>query len=98
MAVTTSEEPKPETMPQEKPDWRVRLRSAYENLSPLTKEEAELINKSVMEARERSIGENMPVHDVWIAAVARVNGATVVTHDGHFKHVANLAVVDWTVP
>ncbi len=55
----TEEEPKPETAPQEKPDWRARLRAAYENLDPLTKEEAELINKSVMEARERSIGEHL---------------------------------------
>jgi len=59
MVITTSEKPKPETMLQEKPDWRIRLRAVYENLNPLTKEEAELINKSVMAARERSIGEDL---------------------------------------
>jgi len=62
MAVTTrqpEEEQKPEIATQEKLNWRVRLRAAYENLDPLTKEEAELINKSVMEARERSIGEHL---------------------------------------
>ncbi len=46
----------------------------------------------------RKAGTMIPLHDMWIAAVARVNGATVVTHDRHFKYVANLTVVDWTVP
>ena len=46
----------------------------------------------------RKAGTMIPLHDVWIAAVARVHGATVVTHDGHFKHVKNLVSVDWTVP
>ena len=46
----------------------------------------------------RKAGTMIPLHDVWIAAVARVHGATVVTHDGHFKNVENLASVDWTVP
>jgi len=49
-------------------------------------------------AELRRAGTMIPQNDMWIAAVARVIGATVVTHDGHFKHVANLAVVDWTVP
>ena len=46
----------------------------------------------------RRAGTMIPLNDVWIAATALAIGATLVTHDGHFKHVANLAVVDWTVP
>jgi len=46
----------------------------------------------------RRAGTMIPQNDMWIAAAALAIGATLVTHDGHFKHVANLAVVDWTVP
>jgi predicted nucleic acid-binding protein len=48
-------------------------------------------------AELRKAGTMIPLHDIWIAAVARVYGATVVTHDKHYRHVHNLAVVDWTV-
>ncbi len=49
-------------------------------------------------AELRRAGTMIPQNDMWIAAVARVVGATVVTHDNHFQHVQNLAIVDWTVP
>lgn len=49
-------------------------------------------------AELRRAGTMIPQNDMWIAAVARVIGATLVTHGGHFKHVVNLAVVDWTIP
>ncbi len=61
MAATTLkqlEEPKPETEP-EKLSSRDRLLAALENLNPLTKEEAEMINKAVMEAREASIPRDL---------------------------------------
>lgn len=38
---------------------RDRLLAALDIIEPLTKEEAEMINKAVTEARERSIGENL---------------------------------------
>ena len=38
---------------------RDRLLAALDIIEPLTKEEAEMINKSITEARERSIGENL---------------------------------------
>ena len=41
-------------------------------------------------AELRRAGTMIPLHDVWIAAVARVHGATVVTHDNHYRHVENL--------
>ena len=46
-----------ETQELDKDSWRTRLRAAHENLNPLTKEEAEMIRESIMEARERSISE-----------------------------------------
>jgi hypothetical protein len=61
MAATTKqpeEKQKPETEP-EKMSSRDRLLAALDNLNPLTKEEAEMIRKSITEARERSIGEHL---------------------------------------
>ena len=49
-------------------------------------------------AELRKAGTMIPLHDMWTAAVARVHGATVVTHDNHFNHVQNLAIIDWTIP
>lgn len=49
-------------------------------------------------AELRRAGTMIPTNDMWSAAVARVYGATVVTHDNHFKNVKNLPVVDWMVP
>ena len=48
-------------------------------------------------AELRGVGTMIPQNDIWIAAVARVLGATLVTHDGHFARVNNLSVIDWTV-
>jgi len=38
----------------------------------------------------------IPTNDVWIAAVALVQGATLVTSDPHFARVPGLRLVDWT--
>ena len=46
----------------------------------------------------RAAGQLIPTNDIWIAATARVYGATVVTSDPHFSRVAGLRVVDWTQP
>ena len=48
-------------------------------------------------AELRRAGTMIPQNDVWIAAVARVLGATVITHDAHFKNVSNISLADWTV-
>ena len=49
-------------------------------------------------AELREAGSMIPQNDIWIAAVARVVGAVVVTSDKHFQHVKNLPIVDWTKP
>lgn len=52
----------------------------------------------LLHAELRAAGQLIPTNDIWIAAVARIYGATVVTTDPHFRRVAGLNVVDWTQP
>jgi tRNA(fMet)-specific endonuclease VapC len=40
-------------------------------------------------------GRPIPENDIWIAAIAMQHGLTVVSRDGHFDAVANLAVTIW---
>lgn len=35
-------------------------------------------------------GKPLPANDIWIAAVAARHGATVLTYDGHFGHIARV--------
>jgi tRNA(fMet)-specific endonuclease VapC len=56
------------------------------------------IEYGIIHAHLRTIGRLIPTNDIWIAAVARVHNAVVVTTDPHFQHVPGLAVVDWTQP
>ncbi len=34
----------------------------------------------------------IPINDVWIASHGLESGATVITYDGHFKHVSGLRI------
>lgn len=43
----------------------------------------------------RAIGRPIPENDIWIAAIARQHGPTLVTRDQHFAHVAGLALAAW---
>lgn len=43
-------------------------------------------------------GTRIPRPDLWIAATALVHGCIIVSADGHFDRVPNLARVDWSVP
>lgn len=47
-------------------------------------------------AEQRTAGRMIPSNDCWIAAVALVHGAVVVTADTHFRSIRGLAVEDWT--
>lgn len=40
----------------------------------------------------RSKGRPLPDNDIWIAAVARQHGLTLLTRDGHFREVAGLSL------
>jgi tRNA(fMet)-specific endonuclease VapC len=41
----------------------------------------------------RKAGTPIPTNDIWIAATAARNGATVLTCDGHFEHVRRVGSV-----
>jgi tRNA(fMet)-specific endonuclease VapC len=47
-------------------------------------------------AELRKAGTPLPTNDIWIAATAARNGATVLTCDGHFEHIRRVGslVVD----
>jgi tRNA(fMet)-specific endonuclease VapC len=45
----------------------------------------------------RRKGRPIPINDVWIAALALVRGAVLVTNDAHFSNVEGLATENWTV-
>lgn len=49
-------------------------------------------------AELRRAGTMIPQNDIWIAAVGRVVGATIITSDNHFLRVPNIFLADWTVP
>jgi tRNA(fMet)-specific endonuclease VapC len=40
-------------------------------------------------------GRPIPTHDVWIAAIARRHGLTLISRDSHFDEVDGLAVQAW---
>jgi tRNA(fMet)-specific endonuclease VapC len=50
-----------------------------------------------IQARFRKNGKLIPTNDIWIAAVANVHGATLVTNDKHFEHVPDLYLTEWSV-
>jgi tRNA(fMet)-specific endonuclease VapC len=47
--------------------------------------------KNVLRAKGRPIPEN----DIWIAAIAKQNGLTLITRDAHFGEVGGLMVEAW---
>ena len=49
-------------------------------------------------AQLRQAGQIIPTNDLWIAAIAHVHLATVVTTDPHFQRIPSLSVIDWTQP
>lgn len=53
-----------------------------------TEETAEVFGRVKDELRRK--GKPLPINDVWIAAHALEAGATLVTLDAHFEHVAGL--------
>ncbi len=43
----------------------------------------------------RRQGRPIPDNDIWIAAIARQHGLTLITRDAHFQAVEGLAVGSW---
>ena len=48
------------------------------------------------DAALRRKGRPIPVNDVWLAALALVRGAVLLTNDEHFQYVDGLVTENWT--
>lgn len=49
----------------------------------------------ILKAALRVKGRPIPENDMWIAAITRQHGLTLVTRDAHFQEVEGLAVGSW---
>jgi tRNA(fMet)-specific endonuclease VapC len=43
----------------------------------------------------KSLGQPIPYHDIWIAALARQQGLAVVSQDAHFDSVRGIRRLSW---
>jgi tRNA(fMet)-specific endonuclease VapC len=43
----------------------------------------------------RLAGQPIPENDLWIAALARQQGLTLLSNDAHFDHVSGLKRISW---
>ncbi len=65
-----------------------------EEILPITLTVAEKFAE--IEVKLRKKGKPIPVNDMWVAALALVRGAVLVTNDEHFTYVDNLNIENWT--
>lgn len=65
-----------------------------EEVLPITLTVAEQFAET--DAARRRKGRPIPINDVWLAALALVRGAILVTNDDHFGFVDGLATQNWT--
>jgi tRNA(fMet)-specific endonuclease VapC len=66
---------------------------SLEEVLPVTPAVGERFAETDVGLRKR--GRPMPINDVWIAAVALVRGAVLVTNDEHYAHVEGLKTENW---
>ncbi|MEM7532657.1 MAG: type II toxin-antitoxin system VapC family toxin [Chloroflexota bacterium] len=72
-----------------------RLQSFRDQVDFWPFDEAAAEEFGIIRVEVKSKGRPMPVADVQIAAVARVNNLTVLTADRHFTYVPNLKHENW---
>ena len=65
-----------------------------EQILPITLPVAERFAET--DAALRRKGKPIPINDVWIAALALVRGAVLLTNDAHFGHIDHLLTENWT--
>lgn len=65
-----------------------------EEILPITLTVAEKFAE--IEVKLRKKGKPIPVNDVWVAALALVRGAVLITNDEHFTYVDDLNIENWT--
>ncbi len=79
---------------------RQLIRACYEIIArvhevvPVNFEAAETYAQIGASIRHK--GRPIPINDIWIAAIALVRGAVLVTNDAHFAHVNRLITQNWT--
>ena len=75
--------------------WYHQAVRRMDAILPVTRAAAEYFAE--VDTALRRKGNPIPVNDVWVAAVASVKGAVLVTNDGHFAYVDGLKVENWTL-
>lgn len=65
-----------------------------EEVLPITRPVGEQFAEIDVALRQK--GRPIPINDVWLAALALVRGAILVTNDDHFTFVDGLATQNWT--
>ena len=45
--------------------------------------------------RLRVKGRPIPENDIWIAAITKQHGLTLISRDGHFKEIDGLSIMAW---
>ena len=67
---------------------RMWMRQLYTQLNVIPIDPGPLVDEFVaLDARQRSVGKSIGMHDTWIAATAKVYGATLITADSDFRNL-----------
>jgi predicted nucleic acid-binding protein len=61
----------------------------------LSLDETTATHYAIIRNELRSLGRPIPENDIWIAALARQHGQTVVSRDRHFDYVPDLVRRSW---
>lgn len=75
--------------------WYHQAVRRMDAILPVTQAAAECFAE--VDTALRRKGKPIPTNDIWVAAVATVKGAVLVTNDGHFAQVDRLKVENWTL-
>jgi tRNA(fMet)-specific endonuclease VapC len=43
----------------------------------------------------RQLSKLVPENDIWIASLTKQNNLTLVSRDGHFKYISEIAIEEW---
>ena len=76
----------------ERQKWLDRLENEFEILE-ITRTTAKMY--AIVRHELRELGRPIPENDVWIAALAREHGLSLLSRDVHFDHVPGLVRVSW---
>lgn len=74
---------------------RTRLEQLLAQFDIIEFDAAAAIEFGRLQASLRSLGKSIPVFDVLIASIARVNDCTLVTADAHFSYIHDLRLENW---